>query len=712
MIKINGNTIHLMGKNISYVMYINEPGDLINYHFGGKVSNQDYSLNKQDIFEELGYTSNVRSLDVYQQEYPSYGHSDLRAGAYEIINKFGNKISELKFKKYEITEGVASVEGMPSLLSNGKGQTIEITLSDDKIGLEVKLYYTVFDEYDVIARHAVITNASDTDMPLEFAYSANLDLPIDDYEAIYFTGAWARERYMQRTPLSQGLRVEIDNARGGSGHQVNPFVMICTEGSDETHGDVYGLSLIYSGNHSTTAEIDQFGALRIRQGINPNTFYEVLKPSEHFCTPQSVMCYSSTGFEHMSQEYHDVFRAHLFRSEWAKKTRPLLLNNWEGTYFDFTEEKLLEMAKAAKAIGLDLFVLDDGWFGKRNDDTSSLGDWFVNYEKLPSGIDGLAKKVNELGLMFGLWFEPEMVNANSELYKKHPDWIIRTPEREPVEGRNQLILDLSKDEVCEYIIESVSAILGTANIEYVKWDMNRQMADMPYPGYNHKYILGYYRIMSAITERFPNVLFEGCSAGGNRFDPGVLAYMPQIWTSDNSDAGARLKIQYSTSMFAPAYSISTHVTASPNHQNGRITTLKTRAETAYIGTFGYELDITKMSEDEINEIKSQIEYDKTIQELVRDGDYHRLLNPYNSNYCSWSVTSKDKSRALLFACKILSVANTKDKRIKLRGLEPEAMYKNNKTDEVFSGAMLMNKGFKVNYSMHDFATEFIEFNKI
>ena len=364
MIKINGNTIHLMGKNISYVMYINEPGDLINYHFGGKISNQDYSLNKQDIFEELGYTSNVRSLDVYQQEYPSYGHSDLRAGAYEIINKFGNKISELKFKKYEITEGVASVEGMPSLLSNGKGQTIEITLSDDKIGLEVKLYYTVFDEYDVIARHAVITNASDTDMPLEFAYSANLDLPIDDYEAIYFTGAWARERYMQRTPLSQGLRVEIDNARGGSGHQVNPFVMICTEGSDETHGDVYGLSLIYSGNHSTTAEIDQFGALRIRQGINPNTFYEVLKPSEHFCTPQSVMCYSSTGFEHMSQEYHDVFRAHLFRSEWAKKTRPLLLNNWEGTYFDFTEEKLLEMAKAAKAIGLDLFVLDDGWFGK------------------------------------------------------------------------------------------------------------------------------------------------------------------------------------------------------------------------------------------------------------------------------------------------------------------------------------------------------------
>lgn len=712
MIKINGNTIHLIGKSISYVMYISEYGDLLNYYFGKRIADVDYSKNKNDIEESFGYASNMRSLDVYPQEYPSYGHSDLRMGAYLVQNRYGNNISELHYKGCRILSGTAPVEGMPSLVSNGSGETLEVLLYDEKIGLEVNLYYTVFDEYDIIARHAVIKNVSDIDMPLSSAYSANLDLPTDDYEAVYFTGAWGRERYMQRTPLSQGVRLEIDNARGGSGHQVNPFVMICVADAGETHGEVYGFSLIYSGNHSTTAEIDQFGSLRVRQGINPFGFEAQLAPGEAFCTPQSVLCYSADGFESLSQEYHNVYRDHLMRSEWAKKTRPLLLNNWEGTYFDFTEEQLLSMARKAKDIGLDLFVLDDGWFGKRNDDTSSLGDWTVNYDKLPSGIDGLAKKINDIGLMFGLWFEPEMINANSELYKKHPDWIIRTPEREPVEGRNQLILDLSRDDVCEHIINAVSAILSTANIEYVKWDMNRQMADMPFKGYNHKYILGYYKIMSTITERFPHVLFEGCSAGGNRFDPGVLAYMPQIWTSDNSDAIARLKIQYSTSMCYPVYSISTHVTASPNHQNGRLTPLKTRADVAYIGTFGYELDITKLTDDEIEILKEQIRFDKSIQALVRDGDFYRLMDPYNSNYCSWSVISKDQKRALLFACKVLAVTNSKDKRIKLRGLDPDTMYKNSKNDEIFSGSMLMNKGFKIDYKVHDFATEFIEFNAV
>lgn len=332
---------------------------------------------------------------------------------------------------------------------------------------------------------------------------------MDDYEIVYFTGAWAREREMYRTQLKQGMKAVVENARGGSGHQINPFIMIAREGADEEKGEVYGLSLIYSGNHSSSAKVDQFGSLRVQQGINPNGFLWELEPRESFYTPQTVIAYSAQGFGGISHEYHDVYRNHLMRSKWTKKTRPLLLNNWEGTYFDFTEEKLLEMAKAAKDIGLDLFVLDDGWFGKRNDDTSSLGDWFVNYDKLPSGIDGLAKKINDIGLMFGLWFEPEMVNADSQLYRAHPDWVVRVNEREPVEARNQLILDLSKDEVCDYIISSVSAVLSSANVEYVKWDMNRQMADMPCLGYNHKYTLGFYKIMSAITGAFPECFIRG-----------------------------------------------------------------------------------------------------------------------------------------------------------------------------------------------------------
>ena len=711
LIKLNGNTIHLSGKDISYVLTVSPEKDLLNFHFGKKIADMDYSLLKDECTENLGYATAMRSLDVYPQEYPAYGYTDLRMGAYEVQNKFGNVNSELHYKGCEILDGAPDIKGMPSLFSDGKGQTLRIDLEDEITGLKVALYYLVFDEYNIIARHAVLTNSSDSDMVLTGAFSANLDLPAGDYEAVCFTGTWAREREEQRTELKQGVRIEIDNARCTS-HHVNPFSMLCSKGADETHGDVYGFSLIYSGNHATSIEVDVLGPVRVRQGINPFGFREVLKSGESFFTPQSVLCYSDCGFGKLSNDYHDVYRSHLMRSSWAKRTRPLLLNNWEGTYFQFTEEKLLEMAKAAKAVGLDLFVLDDGWFGVREDDTTGLGDWFVNYEKLPCGIDGLAKQVNDLGLMFGLWFEPEMVSPDSDLYRAHPDWIVRTPEREPILSRTQYILDLSRDEVCDYIIKVVSDVLENANVEYVKWDMNRQMTDMPYLGYNHKYTLGYYKIMSEITSRFPNVLFEGCCSGGGRFDPGVLAYMPQIWTSDNSDAVARLKIQYSTSMCYPVYSISSHVTASPNHQNGRVTPLKTRADVAYAGTFGYELDLTKLSKEELDEIKKQVEFDKTIQTLVRDGDFHRLISPYETNYCSWQLVSKEKDHALLFACKILAVASSKERRIRLRGLEPCALYREAASGTVYSGDMLMNRGIRVSFDMCDFSTRVLEFVRV
>lgn len=703
----NGKTIHLQGKNISYVMFENEEGDLLHFYFGKKIADRDYSLMTDEWAEEYGFATNEFALDVYPQEYPSYGHSDLRNPAYQILNKYDNAVSQLKVKEYIIhREKTAEVNGMPCLFKGSQNvDTLEIILYDKHIDFEAHLYYTVFSEYDIIARNVVFVNKSDAEIELMSAYSLNLDLPIGDYDMIHFAGAWGREREMVRTPLKFGVKIEAENARGGSGHQMNPFAMICSHDAGENHGEVYGFSLIYSGNHSTVAKVDQFGGLRIQQGINPYQFKWVLNPDECFYTPQSVMCYSDEGFGKMSREYHDVYRNNLMKSKYTNDIRPILINNWEGTYFDFTEEKLIEMAKKAKEVGIELFVLDDGWFGERNSDKCSLGDWTVNMEKLPSGIDGLAKKINDIGLKFGLWFEPEMVSPDSKLYKSHPDWAVKLNERMPVEIRHQLILDLSRDEVCDYVVNAVSNILKSANIEYVKWDMNRQMTDMMSIGYNHKYTLGYYRVMSAITEAFPNVLFEGCSAGGGRFDAGVLAYMPQIWTSDNSDAVSRLKIQYSTSMCYPVYSISSHVTASPNHQVGRITSLKTRGDVAYMGTFGYELDITKASDEAFDEIKQQIEFEKQLRPLMRDGDLYRLRNPYEGNYCAWEIASKDKKKVFVFASKVLAAAQSKNPRLKLQGLVPDINYRDTQTGKIYGGDFLMYRGIKIDYKTKDFATE-------
>lgn len=700
-----------MGKSISYVLTVKD-GDLLNYHFGKKIADEDYSARDDKDAYGVGFATNMRSLDVMAQEYPSYGRTDLRSGAYELLNSFGNTLSETKVTGIRIIDGCSSIPGMPSLFSSGCGMTAEITLTDEITKIGIKLLYTVFDEYDVIARSAVITNLSDSAVTLSKAYSAGLDVPYQDMDMIYLSGSWGKERELQKTEVRQGLRIVLENNRGGSGHQLNPFAMLAAQDATEETGEVYGFSLIYSGNHSTTAEVDQFsGLIRVLQGISPTGFSWTLAPGESFHTPQTVLAYSSEGIGALSRTYHDVYRKHLMRSVWTNKNRPLLLNNWEGTYFDFTEEKLIALAAKAKEVGLDLFVLDDGWFGKRYSDNCSLGDWIVNMKKLPSGLDGLADKINGLGLKFGLWFEPEMVNRDSELFRRHPDWAITVDEREPVEIRHQLILDLSKDEVCEYIINAVSAVLISANIEYVKWDMNRQMTDMPYPGYNHRYTLGFYRIISAITERFPNILFEGCSAGGGRFDPGVLAYMPQIWTSDNSDAISRLKIQYSTTMCYPVYSVSTHVSASPNHQTSRATTLKARADTAYAGTFGYELDLTALPDEEINEIKEQIAFDRHLQTLVRDGDLYRLESPYDGNYCSWEIVSKDRSHVFLFACRVLFKQHTYDKRIKLRGLDPDAVYAD-ADGKQYSGSLLMHRGMDIPYPWGDFATAAIELKKL
>jgi len=714
MITQNGKTIHLKGRDFSYVMFADGDRNLLNFHFGKKIADLDYSQMEEEWKENFGFVSNRTCLDVYPQEYPAYGYTDLRNPAYQLVNRFGNMVSELKVKEYKVHhDKVVEITGMPALLKgDSKADTLEIVMEDTIIGLEVHLFYTVFEEYNVLARSAVLVNQSEEEMLLRSAYSVSVDLPQGEYDVIHFPGTWGRERDQVRTHLTMGLKAELDSSRGGSSAQLNPFVMLASPDADEVHGEVYGFALVYSGNHSTVAKIDQFGYLRVQQGINPHQFEWNLAPGESFETPQSVICYSDAGFGRMSREYHDLIRDNLMRSAWAKKDRPVLINNWEGTYFGFTEEKLLSMADKAAEVGIDLFVLDDGWFGKRDDDRSGLGDWFVNKKKLPSGIDGLAAKMNEKGLKFGLWFEPEMVSPDSDLYRAHPDWAIHVEEREPALSRHQLVLDLSKPEVCEYVIQVVSDILANANVEYVKWDMNRQITDMPCNGYNHKYTLGYYKIMSAITEAFPHILFEGCSSGGARFDLGVLAYMPQIWASDNSDAIARLKIQYSTSMCYPISGISSHVTASPNHQNGRLTSLKTRADVAYMGAFGYELDITKMSDEELEIVKEQIILDKQLQELMRNGDFYRILSPYDTNYCSWEVVSKDKKKVFLFVCRVLNKAQTKEAPVKLQGLDEDKVYRNVLTGKEYPGSMLMYKGIRPCFKWEDFATDIFVFESV
>lgn len=714
MIIKNNNTFHLQGRNISYIMAVDSFGNLIHIHYGRKLHDKDYDKTNTKYVDWAAYDENNITLENTQQEYPSYGHTDLRNPAYTVKNVDGNSISQLKYKDYTIKENyIPEIEGMPSLfIGNKSAQTLEITLEDKISGVEVVLSYSVFDDYDVILRNTRIHNISDSTIEIDSAYSANLDIAKGNYDLIYFSGGWGREREFCRCEIQQGAKIDISNARGGSGHTLNPFIMVSEHNADEDKGNVYGFSLIYSGNHSSMIECDQYGNIRVQQGINPFMFKWTLEKGESFVTPQCVMCYSENGIGGLSRELNDVYRTNLCRSKWADKDRPILINNWEATYFDFDEDKLLSIAKRAKEAGVELFVLDDGWFGTRNDDFSGLGDWTVNYDKLPSGIDGLAKKINDIGLKFGLWFEPEMVNPDSDLYRAHPDWAISVPNRISSLSRNQLILDLSRDDVCDYIITAVSDVLKSANIEYVKWDMNRPMTDMPYEGYNHKYTLGFYKIMDAITGAFPNILFEGCSGGGGRFDAGVLAYMPQIWTSDNSDAAARLKIQYATSMGYPVSAISAHVTAVPNHQNGRITSLKMRADTAYAGVFGYELDITKMSDTELAEIKKQVETDKKLRTLMRTGDFYRILSPYETNYCSWEMVSKDKKEVFFYSAKIFSVANSHDIRIKLKGLDAEAKYMDTVTGEVYGGDELMYYGVEPKYDMHDFASYTMMLNRV
>ncbi|WP_044748107.1 alpha-galactosidase [Bacillus alveayuensis] len=701
-------TFHLQAKDMSYVMQIVRSGYLAHLYWGKKIREANMSRKLQ--FLDRAFSPNPEpsdrtfSLDTLPQEYPAYGNTDFRTPAYQVQLENGTTISDLRYQSHRIFKGKPKLEGLPATYveNEDEAESLEIVLRDDVSGLKVVLLYTVYENLNVITRSVRFENKGEQTIKLLRALSMNVDFFHADYELLHLSGAWARERYIERRPLVVGTQ-SIESRRGASSHQHNPFIALLEKGAGEYHGEVYGFSLVYSGNFIAQVEVDQYKTARISLGINPFDFTWLLEPGESFQTPEVVMVYSSNGLNDMSNTYHKLYRTRLARGKYRDQERPILINNWEATYFHFNEEKILQIAEAGKELGIELFVLDDGWFDKRDDDKSSLGDWFVDKKKLPNGLDGLASKVCDMGIKFGLWFEPEMISVDSELYRKHPDWCLHVPNRPRSEGRNQLILDYSRKEVCDYVIKVVSDILKSAPISYVKWDMNRHMTEIGSAALPpeqqretaHRYMLGLYRVMEEITSAFPDVLFESCSGGGGRFDPGILYYMPQTWTSDNTDAISRLKIQYGTSLVYPISAMGAHVSAVPNHQVHRVTSLDIRGNVAMSGNFGYELDLTKLSEEEKAIIKEQVAFYKDIRRLVQFGTFYRILSPFEGNETAWMFVSEDKSEAFVAYFRILAEANAPLSSIRLKGLDPNKNYQLLENREVYGGDELMYMGLNI-----------------
>lgn len=683
---------HLYNENISYILKVLDDGTLGHLYFGKKIKHRDsYQHLVQFTSAEVPVTPNALDdkrgfcKDILLQEYPSYGNGDYREPAIVVLQENGSRITDFTYHSYEIVEGKENLKNLPNTYveNSNEAKTLKIYLKDELIGATLTLSYTIFRDYDVITRNAHIKNESDEKLILERFLSASLDFKEPDFQIVHLSGAWSRERHVEISEINQNKFV-IDSKRGTSSVNSNPFIALKRKETTEFSGEVYGFNLVYSGNHIEMVEKNQYNKLRVSIGMNPFNFNWTLLKGDEFQSPEVVMSYSNTGMNGLSLNYHRLYRERLARGVWRDKVRPVLLNNWEATYFDFNEEKILDIAKKAKELGVELFVLDDGWFGARNHDKAGLGDWWSNLEKIPSGVEGLSKKVEEMGIKFGLWFEPEMVNKDSELYRNHPNWILRAPNRKNTPSRNQHTLDLGREDVREYLYEKISKILRESKISYVKWDMNRPMTEVWSEVIDstkqgevfHRYILGLYELLEKLTTEFPEVLFESCASGGNRFDPGMLYYMPQTWTSDDTDAVERIKIQYGTSLCYPVVSMGAHVSAVPNHQTNRITPIKTRGNVAIFGAFGYELDLNKITDEEKEIVKKQIEFFKENRELIQFGDFYRLVSPFEKklNDAAWMVVSKDKKEALVAKYKVLSVPNAGYESLLLSGLNEDYLY--------------------------------------
>lgn len=699
-------TFHLYNHEISYLMTVLPSGHLGQLYFGRVIRDrEDFSHLLEDSFRTtssyLSEELDTMSLEHIKQEYPVYGTTDYREPAVEVIQPNGSRLSDLQYTGHRIISGKKKLPGLPATYTeqDGEAMTLIITLKDPVTGLMAELLYTIFAESPALARSVRFVNQGSHTLHLGRAMSLSVDLPDCDYEWIQFSGVWARERHLKTRRLEPGI-ISVGSLRGSSSHEHNPFIILKREHTTEDYGEAIGFSLIYSGNFLAQAEVDNQNVTRILMGIHPDTFDWKLEPEAEFQTPEAVMAYSYLGLNHLSQTFHRLYQKRLARGYWRDRPRPILLNNWEATYFDFTEDKLLAIAGKAKECGVELFVLDDGWFGARRNDRAGLGDWTPNTELLPNGIKGISERIEALGLKFGLWFEPEMVNEDSDLYRSHPDWILQTPDRSASLGRHQHVLDFSRKEVVDCIYQMMAKLLREARISYVKWDMNRYITEcysaaLPADRQGevfHRYILGVYDLYERLTSEFPHVLFESCASGGARFDPGLLYYAPQGWTSDDTDAAERLKIQYGTSYCYPVSSMGSHVSAVPNHQLFRNTPLYTRANVAYFGTFGYELDLNKLSEHELEEVKKQIAFMKEYRELIQFGTFYRLRSPFEENYTSWMVVSPDKKTAIAGWYKLLNQVNAPFSRVLLRGLNPNLCYHLEGSDQTFYGDELMHVG--------------------
>ncbi len=697
---------HLYNEKISYVMTVLPEGSIGNLYYGRRLNDNEYLLNlyqsRRRDMSACSFDDDIFTLDDMKQEYPQYGHGDLRNPAYKIEQDNGSTICEFVYDHHEIIQGKPPLENLPGCYVEkiAEAETLIITLKDSLIEMEMKLFYTIYRDYPIITRHCEFYTAG-KEVVLERALSMCLDLPDSNYQMITFTGAWARERAVTRRDLQIGVQ-SIYSLRGnGSSAQMNPFFMLARKNTTEQAGEAIGFSFVYSGNFLGQAEVDNYHVTRVLMGIHPECFSWHLAQNDHFVTPEVILTYSDEGFNGLSIPLHKLLRTRLARGYWRDRERPVLINNWEATYFDFDEEKIINLAAKAKSIGIELFVLDDGWFGERNSDKSSLGDWYVNTSKLPGGITGLAEKIEGLGMKFGIWIEPESINADSDLYRSHSQWVLQVPGRRMSPSRNQFILDFSNDEVVDYLAERIDSLLATAKISYVKWDMNRSLSEAfslaasadKQQMVMHKYILNLYRLYEYLTSRHPEVLFESCSSGGARFDCGMLYYAPQTWASDDTDAWQRCQIQYGTSYGYPISMIGSHVSASPNHQLGRNTPLTTRANVAYFGTFGYEMDITECTEEELDEMKKQIEFMKENRRLIQQGDFYRLVSPFETNNNAWMVVNENKSKAIAGFYQCLNTINQGYYYLKLQGLDPDQLYQVD--DKRYYGDVLMNVGICV-----------------
>jgi len=715
---------HLQAGDTSYAGIVTPQGHLSHLYWGKQVTGQ-YLHKLVHLVERCSFSPwNDRnhlfySLDTLPQEYPAYGNGDFRTPAYQIQLDNGTTVTHFRYKSHRIIEGKQKLEGLPAVYieAEDKAQSIIFTLEDELIDTELELMYTVYPKHNAITRSARFINNGANAIVLQRAFSMSLDFHHHNFELLHLSGSWARERHIHRRKLEPGMQT-VESRRGSSSHNHNPFIALLEPHATEDNGQVYGVNLIYSGNFKAGVEVDHYAQARTFIGINDFDFNWRLEQGESFQTPEAILIYSDEGLGGMSRKFHKLLRERVVRGEHRDKARPILVNNWEGTYFDFNEQKLLEIADEANKLGIELFVLDDGWFGERNDDKSSLGDWFINKKKLPNGLEALVSKVNDKGLKFGLWFEPEMISPKSKLYEAHPDWCLHVPNRERTVGRSQLILDLSRKEVQQYIIDTISNVLSSAPIAYVKWDMNRNMTEIGSPALPanrqretaHRYMLGLYHVLETMTSKFPHILFESCSGGGGRFDSGMLYYMPQTWTSDNSDAISRLKIQYGTSIVYPVSTMGAHVSAVPNHQVHRITPLETRGNVALSGNFGYELDLSKFTASEKKIAKNQIELYKTIRPLIQFGDFYRLLSPFEGNDAAWMFVSENKKEAVVMYISVLQEPNAPIGRFQLKGLDPAFIYDVEVEGDAigeFGGDQLLYAGLQKPHLHGDFQSKVI-----